>query len=215
MHDFEVFQYEKIHYYKNVIKQPDILIDLIEDTDIILNKSTGIEKWKWWRRPSDNYGKIKNITEGIKNETNPLILSIGDQISTGLLNTLDHYNSIHNVEIEKDFMYGYRTTRPLSINKYFTNAELSSHVDSFGDDNSPVLSAVMYLNDDYDGGNIHFKNQDIDIKPEAGSVVIFPSTPPYYHESKKILRGTKYMVLQFWFKPSIMESLGLGNNAKV
>jgi hypothetical protein len=213
MHNFEIIQYDKIHYYKGVIENPSILIDLIEDTDMFLNKSTSIEKWKWWRRPADNYGKIKPVSDSIKNETNSLLISINKTISDGLISTMDHYSKTHDIQVSKDFMYGLNTRqRPLTINKYFTNAELSSHVDSFGDDNSPILTTVMYLNDNYDGGSLCFKNQNIDIKPEAGSLVIFPATPPYYHESKKILMGTKYMVLQSWFKPEIISYLGLKQN---
>jgi hypothetical protein len=205
----EVETYGKIHYYKNVLDNPAAFIELVEDTDIIINKDSGIEKWKWWRKPSDNYGKIKNIKPSIMKETSPLLLSINEQLRNALIPTLDHYISIHNNSVAKEFMYGNYGHKVLSINKYFTNAELPSHTDSFGDDNSPTLSSVMYLNDDYEGGEIEFKNQNLCIKPKAGSLVIFPSTPPYYHQSKKIVSGVKYMVLQFWFKPSILESLGI------
>ena len=36
--------------------------------------------------------------------------------------------------------------------------------------------------------------------PTAGSIVIFPSNEPYYHESKEIKRGIKYMSPGFWYK---------------
>jgi hypothetical protein len=208
MHNnFEIEQYEKIHYYKNVLKNPTSFIELVEDTDILLNSNTSVEKWKWWRRPSDNYGKIKNIKPSILKETNPLLVSINQRLMEALIPTIDHYNSIYNYNITKDFMYGDRGQNILSINKYFKDANLPSHVDSFGDINSPVLTTVLYLNNDYEGGEIEFKNQGVCIKPEAGSLIIFPSTPPYYHESKKIINGTKYMVLKTWFDKSILNSI--------
>ncbi len=212
MHNnFEVEQYEKIHYYKNAFKDPYEFIEFVENTDKNFTNKTSVENWIWWRRPSDNYGKIKNIRKSILKETNKDMLWINQQIVDAMIPCIDHYLSVHDVKIAKEFMYGNHGHKTLSINKYFTNAELSDHVDSFGDDNSPTLSTVIYLNDNYEGGNIVFKEQGIDIKPEAGSLVIFPSTPPYYHKSSRIISGTKYMILQFWFKPEILKNVGIND----
>lgn len=205
----EVEMYEKVHYYKNAFQNPYEFIDFVENTDGYFNSKSSVQPWTWWRRPSDNYGKIKNIKSSILQETNKDMLWINQQIVDAMIPCVDHYLSIHDHPIAKEFMYGNSGHKTLSINKYFTNANLSSHVDSFGDENSPTLSTVIYLNDNYKGGNIIFKNQGIDIKPAAGSLVVFPSTPPYYHESAQITEGTKYMILQFWFKPTILKTLGI------
>ena len=91
---------------------------------------------------------------------------------------------------------------PLSISKYIKGASMGPHVDDYGVANTPtpLMSAVLYLNDDYEGGELYFKNQDVLIKPEAGSVVVFPSVSPFYHESKEIISGNKYMCPAFWHK---------------
>jgi predicted 2-oxoglutarate/Fe(II)-dependent dioxygenase YbiX len=62
------------------------------------------------------------------------------------------------------------------------------------------MSAVIYLNDDYEGGELRFPEQDVMIKPEAGSVIVFPSVEPFYHQSMPLKTGTKYMVPAFWIK---------------
>jgi hypothetical protein len=36
-------------------------------------------------------------------------------------------------------------------------------------------------------------NIDFWLKPEAGSVVIFPSQEPYYHQAHEVKSGLKYM----------------------
>jgi hypothetical protein len=200
MPNFELIQYDKIHYYKNVIKNPNELINLIEETDINLNNSTSITKWTKWGN-TDNFGRIKAILPKIKYETDPLLLSISNDISKALLDTIDDYTNTYNINLDKENMYGKNNSQKcLTLNKYFVNSSLTGHVDSFGDANSSAVSSVGYLNDNYEGGSIYFKNQDIEIKPEPGSIVVFPSTEPYYHESKKIISGTKYMILQFWVK---------------
>lgn len=200
MPDFELVQYEKIHYYKNVIKNPNTLIELIEETDSSLNNSTSITKWKKWGN-TDSFGRIKAILPKIKYETDPLLLKIAGDISKGLLDTIDDYTNTYDIKLDKKNMYGKNNSQKcLTLNKYFINSSLPCHVDSFGDLNSSAVSSVGYLNDDYEGGTIYFKDQNLEIKPEPGSIVVFPSTEPYYHESKKIINGTKYMILQFWVK---------------
>lgn len=58
-----------------------------------------------------------------------------------------------------------------------------------------TTSAVMYVNDDYEGGEIYFPRFDLRLKPEAGDIVVFPSTYVYEHASEDIVNGTKYSVV--------------------
>jgi hypothetical protein len=66
------------------------------------------------------------------------------------------------------------------------------------------ITCTMYLNDEYDGGDIMFKIFDkenyvkIDFKPKAGDIVIFPSAEPYYHGVKKVEKSEKYFIRCFW-----------------
>lgn len=70
----------------------------------------------------------------------------------------------------------------------------SHHVDK-----ARVLSFVLYLNDDYEGGEVSFSRQGVVIKPKCGSLVIFPSTGTHPHEALKVTKGTKYAVVT-WAK---------------
>ncbi len=55
-----------------------------------------------------------------------------------------------------------------------------------------TVSTVAYLNDDYEGGELWFKHLDQKIKPEAGDIVVFPSTFIYAHASLPVKSGVKY-----------------------
>jgi hypothetical protein len=59
-----------------------------------------------------------------------------------------------------------------------------------------TVSAVIYLNDDYEGGELHFPRLDnLTLKPGYGDIAIFPSNYMYEHASLPIKSGTKYCVV--------------------
>ena len=61
------------------------------------------------------------------------------------------------------------------------------------------VSALCYLNDNYEGGEIEFVNFKIKIKPLAGMVILFPSNYAYRHIAHPVTSGTKYAIVT-WIK---------------
>ena len=60
-----------------------------------------------------------------------------------------------------------------------------AHVDpvnDVGNGSKREYAAVIYLNDNYQGGEINYVNLGIKVKPEAGSLIIFKTGPDYLHE---------------------------------
>jgi hypothetical protein len=58
-----------------------------------------------------------------------------------------------------------------------------------------TVSLVGYINDDYEGGELYFRLQNLNIKPKAGDLYIFPSTYMYPHQAKVVKSGTKYSLV--------------------
>lgn len=87
---------------------------------------------------------------------------------------------------------------PLNFVKYtHPHNNFDLHIDD-NPDSPRTVSAVMYLNDNYDGGELRFSRLDnFTIKPEIGDLAVFPSSYLYEHESKPVTRGTKYSVAIF------------------
>jgi hypothetical protein len=56
------------------------------------------------------------------------------------------------------------------------------------------LSAVVYLNDSYEGGEICFPTYQVEIKPSAGDLVIFPGNLNYPHSVSTITSGIRYSI---------------------
>ena len=90
--------------------------------------------------------------------------------------------------------YGFEQFR---IKCYNDDADcFSPHVD-VGDANSSkrFLAFLFYLNDNFDGGFTEFRLPDKKvIKPEQGSVLMFPPTWQYPHEGKPVTAGTKFIM---------------------
>ena len=59
-----------------------------------------------------------------------------------------------------------------------------------------TVSAVLYINDDYEGGEIQFPRLDgYTLTPKVGDIAIFPSNYIYEHASLPMKSGTKYCVV--------------------
>jgi len=54
------------------------------------------------------------------------------------------------------------------------------------------ITAILYLNSGFTGGEIHFPRQGVSIAPTAGKLVIFPSNKNFRHEVRPILSGWRY-----------------------
>lgn len=54
------------------------------------------------------------------------------------------------------------------------------------------ISMLVYLNDDYEGGELDFKRLSYALKPKAGMLVWFPSDVRYEHMAMPVLSGRRY-----------------------
>lgn len=59
-------------------------------------------------------------------------------------------------------------------------------------------SAVIYLNDDYEGGEIFFPNFNLIPRLEKGDLVIFKGTMDYLHGVTEVTQGTRYTLVSFY-----------------
>jgi hypothetical protein len=57
---------------------------------------------------------------------------------------------------------------------------------------------ILYLNDDYEGGELYFPHHDIIIRPEAGMFITFPGGVENIHGVTEITAGTRYTMVSFW-----------------
>jgi hypothetical protein len=58
-----------------------------------------------------------------------------------------------------------------------------------------TVSLVGYPNDDYEGGELYFRLQNLKVKPQAGDLYIFPSNFMYPHQAMPVTSGIKYSIV--------------------
>jgi predicted 2-oxoglutarate/Fe(II)-dependent dioxygenase YbiX len=78
--------------------------------------------------------------------------------------------------------------------KYETGQEFKAHSDGITASGRSV-SAIVYLNDEYTGGELEFVNFGVKIKPKPGMLILFPSNYPYAHIAHPVKTGIKYAIV--------------------
>jgi hypothetical protein len=94
--------------------------------------------------------------------------------------------------------YEYRNIFDIEILKYENTGFYTWHVDHFA--TIPrTMSCILLLNNDYEGGNLCFRNPDgsgeweVEVKPNR--MIIWPSIFLYPHTVKPVTKGKRYSVV--------------------
>lgn len=62
---------------------------------------------------------------------------------------------------------------------------------------------MIYLNEDFDGGETEFFYQKKRIKPSTGTVIIWPAGFTHTHRGNLVLEGTKYVVTGWYYQQPV------------
>jgi hypothetical protein len=73
----------------------------------------------------------------------------------------------------------------------------SIRIDDMGSKDSNHMAGWLYLNDDYEGGELSFINQGLSFKPNAGDLIMFPGNFEYWYDVKPA-SGSRY-IMPLWF----------------
>lgn len=88
-------------------------------------------------------------------------------------------------------------TKNYTIRKYKTGGQMGPHIDKNTENpnNTMEWTGLIYVNDDYEGGELVFDDLGLEIKPSAGSIIFFPCLEK--HSVKPIISGTKTYIFTF------------------
>jgi predicted 2-oxoglutarate/Fe(II)-dependent dioxygenase YbiX len=101
---------------------------------------------------------------------------------------VETYKQIFDIKEQIYFNEGF------NLLKYSGGQEYKAHADG-GTGTKRAISPILYLNDDYEGGEIEFVNFGLKLKPKPGMLVLFPSNYPYRHIAHPVTDGTKYAIV--------------------
>ena len=116
-------------------------------------------------------------------------------------NLLHHYfnKNLRQYKFDANILdYDYRNIIDIEILKYEDTGFYTWHVDHFA--TIPrTMSCILLLNNDYEGGNLCFRNPDgseeweVEVKPNR--MIISPSNFLYPHTVKPVTKGIRYSVV--------------------
>lgn len=69
------------------------------------------------------------------------------------------------------------------------------------------FTTMMYLNDNFTGGEIFFPHENLEIKPKPGMLVLFSGDASLPHGVRQITEGTRYVNTTFWAKTPFTDYL--------
>jgi predicted 2-oxoglutarate/Fe(II)-dependent dioxygenase YbiX len=125
------------------------------------------------------------------------IKNIYDDTDAILKKCLADYEARYNFKME--FM------ESINFVRYEVGQHFSVHTDH-GFSYTCTLSSLVYLNDDYEGGELWFPYIDLKFKPKKGDVLFFPSTYIFAHGAMPVTEGIKYSaVTMFDYKDNNKE----------
>jgi hypothetical protein len=91
-----------------------------------------------------------------------------------------------NPEI-KDLVLG-----DLIFTYYTPGSYLEAHRDDYNAETNTLYTAVLYLNDNYTGGELEFPESNLKYKPKTGCVVVIDNHE--LHKVNTILEGKRYII---------------------
>lgn len=111
--------------------------------------------------------------------------------------------------VRAEIVHAYGLSQPifsdtLQIVRWPEGYEQQPHADSENPNGAPhpyfwrAYASLIYLNNDFEGGQIYFPNQAAAPKITLGMLVFFPGTSEFVHGVSMITRGERYTVASFW-----------------
>ena len=132
--------------------------------------------------------KYKQEHLGPRDENNSELLDLHQEIYEKLKLCIDDYAQYWGIHVI--YYEAFNFVKYDGEGKHF-----NIHADH-GPAYNCTVSAVIYINDDYEGGEIKFPRLDGYIhKPRVGDIAIFPSNYIYEHASLPMKSGIKYCVV--------------------
>lgn len=185
-----------LNVYHNVFSEEDSkrYINVLE------SNLSGGKKYKWNEAQVTNSTtpikkardcvdfKYKQSDLGLKDESNAELIDLHEEIYQKLKVCIDDYARYWGINVVYYEAFNF-------VKYEGEGTHFNIHADH-GPAYNCTVSAVIYINDDYVGGDLKFPRLDnLVYKPKVGDIAVFPSNYIYEHASLPMESGTKYCVV--------------------
>jgi hypothetical protein len=146
--------------------------------------------------------KIIGLIKKTETSNNRLLQS--DSFNNPILSLL-YYDSLHRAEtyiptihsiVEKEYNVSLKPRHSRFAQWQHVNSRKIS-IDDLGHKDSNHMAGWVYLNDNYDGGDLSFINQGVSFKPKTGDLIMFPGNIHYIYDIAPA-NGSRY-IMPVWF----------------
>jgi len=185
-----------IKCYRNIIKPEFDVIGKIESNLKPVGDNTGY----CWQPAYVGYQQLmpeyrdcadfkfkKTDIENDKSQVSLNLQSLWQDIYDSAFPAVEDYRADYNIMPLKYW-------EAMNFVKYNPGQHFMEHSDH-GFSYNCTVSLVGYVNDDYEGGELFFRLQNLKIKALAGDLYVFPSNFMYPHQAMPVTTGTKYSIV--------------------
>jgi hypothetical protein len=167
------------------------IIDNLPEEDWFIEYTQNLKRFcleKFGRDDVDNLvaeGKFE-VTHGWQDKNYNLENEV---VTHSIIERLSHFVKLVDPSLEAS---GLKTLQRMQ-----EGIQLKAHTDQ---DTDPSIryATIIYINDNYNGGELFFTNKDIEIKPKPGSLIVFPGTNEFNHGVRHVQAGPiRYVLVGF------------------
>ena len=170
-----------IGYYENVW-QHNLNCDGIRETQYDYQPSTY----------ANHAGQIKSEERVRMDET---WVRFGDKGYDEIKQAVEHTCSLYSEQFP---LFSVQRMTDFRINRYKEGGFMSKHCDNIHHSHGqqygfPQVTVLLYLNDDYEGGEFYVACKKF--QPKKASALIFPSNFMFPHEAKTVTKGIRWSIV--------------------
>jgi hypothetical protein len=184
--DLDISDY--VGVYRNVINA-DLCEEVSSKIKIEKNKSEFVSPMTNLLRVG-KYVNVYGVDSDFKKDIDDIVRQASERVKSEYLNNI------------RPFFYSYGEKLDVCephILDYSENDFFRLHHDHYAEslNFSRLLTVCVYLNEDYDGGDLDFPSIGKRFSFETGDIIAFPSNWMFYHGVTPITRGNRYTIV-FW-----------------
>jgi hypothetical protein len=192
---------EDIWFYKNVDPNISQLLKRIQDQTNWFKYTNGlnpdgtechsgirgsaISLWPDSNNYSDALNIFKNVFENYVEENK-------ERLSLNITSLVED-----NIDVKQMPERTWIEQKNMIVRKYTEGSFMLPHSDG-GAGIVPSFTALLWFNEDFEGGELEFPDLDLIVKPETGSVLVFPSNSQ--HGVKTLISGERFVTSAYLYE---------------